>query len=111
MAKSLISIPIETVEKSILLIRGQRVMLDRDLARLYGVATKTLNQAVKRNLDRFPEDFMFQLSAEEARAWRTQKASVGLRSQNVTLKTPRGQHLKYRPYAFTEHGILMPQAF
>ena len=71
-------------------------MLDRDLATLYGVETKTLNQAVKRNIERFPHDFMFKLTREEADS---------LRSQNVTLK--RGQHLKYLPYAFTEHGILM----
>ena len=71
-------------------------MLDYDLAELYGVETKTLNQAVKRNTKRFPRDFMFQLNFQEVR---------GLRSQSVTLK--RGQHIKYRPYAFTEHGILM----
>ena len=71
-------------------------MLDYDLAELYGVETKILNQAVKRNMKRFPGDFMFQLSFQEVR---------GLRSQSVTLK--RGQHIKYRPYAFTEHGILM----
>lgn len=71
-------------------------MLDYDLAELYGVETKILNQAVKRNMKRFPDDFMFQLNFQEVR---------GLRSQSVTLK--RGQHIKYRPYAFTEHGILM----
>ena len=71
-------------------------MLDYDLAELYGVETKILNQAVKRNMKRFPGDFMFQISFQEVR---------GLRSQSVTLK--RGQHIKYRPYAFTEHGILM----
>lgn len=71
-------------------------MIDRDLAELYDVETKALNQAVKRNIQRFPEDFMFQLRRQEANF---------LRSQNVTLK--RGHHLKYLPYAFTEHGILM----
>ena len=71
-----------------------QVMLDRDLAVLYGVETKVLNQAVKRNIERFPEDFMFQLTHEEC-----------LRSQIVTLNTKRGQHLKYMPYAFTEEGV------
>ena len=80
-------------------------MLDRDLAALYGVRTKALNQAVKRHKDRFPDDFMFQLTMEEARAWWSERSATRLRSQNVTLKT--GQHIKYRPYAFTEHGILM----
>ncbi len=98
-------IPVERIEKSILLLRGQRVMLDRDLASLYGVPTKVLNQAVKRNKERFPEDFMFRLTAQEARNWWSDVTEVCLRSQNVTLK--RGQHLKYHPYAFTEHGILM----
>ena len=91
-------IPLESVERQILLIRKQRVMLDADLAALYGVPTRILNQAVKRNIERFPEDFMFQLSAEEA---------ASLRSQIVTLKTGRGQHSKYLPYAFTEHGAIM----
>jgi hypothetical protein len=98
-------IPIERIERSILLIRGHKIMLDRDLASLYGVPTKVLNQAVKRHKDRFPEDFMFQLTIEEARIWWTEVGGSGLRSQIVTLK--RGQHIKYRPHAFTEHGILM----
>jgi phage regulator Rha-like protein len=88
----------QQVQRSILLIRGHRVMLDADLAKLYGVPAKTLNQAVKRNASRFPADFMFQLTVEEATA---------LRSQFVTLKTGRGQHRKYRPYAFTEQGLAM----
>jgi phage regulator Rha-like protein len=71
-------------------------MLDRDLAQLYGVETKVLKQAVRRNIDRFPADFMFELTISENQA---------LRSQNVTLK--RGQHSKYLPFAFTEHGVLM----
>ena len=91
-------IPSEKIEKSIYLIRGEKVMLDRDLAEMYGVPTKVFNQAVKRHKERFPSDFMFQLTKEEA-------VSIRLRSQSVTLK--RGQHLKYRPHAFTEHGILM----
>ena len=87
------------VEPQIVTIRGQKVILDADLARIYGVATKVLNQAVKRNRDKFPPDFMFQLSEEEA-------AEVQrLRSQTVTLK--RGHHRKYLPYVFTEHGAIM----
>ena len=97
MAESLL-IPAEQIERSIRFIRGEKIMLDKDLPGLYGVATKVLVQAVKRNRSRFPEDFMFQLSAEE---------NEGLRSQNVTLKPGRGQHRKYRPYAFTEQGVAM----
>jgi hypothetical protein len=73
-------------------------MLDADLAELYGVSTKVFNQAVHRNTERFPEDFMFRLSREEADS---------LRSQIVTLKTGRGQHRKYLPYAFSEQGVAM----
>ena len=98
-------IPIERIEKAIYLIRGEKVMLDRDLANLYGVSTKVFNQAVKRHRDRFPPDFMFQLTIGEAREWWLAVNANRLRSQTVTLK--RGQHLKHRPYAFTEHGILM----
>ena len=79
-------------------IRGQRVMLDSDLAAIYGVETKALNRAVKRNADRFPKDFVFQLSFRE---WEN------LRYQFGTLKTGRGQHRKYRPYGFTERGAIM----
>jgi len=91
-------IPLERIERAIVLIRGQKVMLDSDLADLYEVEVKALNQAVKRNIERFPTDFMIQLTAEEAGL---------LRSQNVTLKTARGQHRKYLPYAFTEQGVSM----
>ena len=91
-------VPAERIEQSILLIRGQKVMLDADLAVLYGVVIKVLNQAVKRNIKRFPSDFMFQLNEEEYAA---------LRSQIVTLKPGRGQHRKYLPYAFTEQGIAL----
>ena len=80
-------------------IRGQRVMLDSDLARIYVVPTKAFNQAVKRNVDKFPADFMFRLTAKEAGSLRHS------RSQIVTLK--RGQNIKYLPYAFTEHGAIM----
>jgi len=86
------------IEKRILLIRGQKVMLSGDLADLYGVQPKVLMQAVKRNLGRFPDDFMFQLSPAETKI--VLLHILGLRSQNVTLK--RGQHVKYSPYAFSE---------
>ena len=82
-------------------MRGQKVILDAHLARIYQVPTKALNQAVKRNLDKFPEDFLFQLTPTEAEELRA------LRSQIVTLKAGRGQHRKYLPYAFTEHGAIM----
>jgi hypothetical protein len=88
----------EQIDRSILVIRGQKVLLDSQLASFYGTPTKVLVQAVKRNLDRFPLDFMFQLSEEE---WDS------LRSQIVTLKSGRGQHRKYLPYAFTEQGVAM----
>ena len=84
------------VQSRIVAVRGVQVMLDRDLAALYGVETRVLNQAVRRNIGRFPEDFMFQLSKEDC-----------LRSQIVTLNEARGKHLKYMPYAFTENGIAM----
>jgi len=86
------------IEGKILFIRGCRVMLDSDLAGLYQVEVKALNQAVRRNLARFPSDFMFQLNDVEA---------ASLRSQFVTLKNRRGTHRKYRPYAFTELGVAM----
>jgi hypothetical protein len=89
-------VPVERIERAILLIRDQKVMLDSDLAALYGVTTKRLNQQVKRNRDRFPEDFMFQLTAEE-------KAEVVANCDHL-------QKLKYSPtlpYAFTEHGAVM----
>jgi hypothetical protein len=95
-AKSII--PVERIASRIYLIRSQKVMLDADLAALYGVETKVFNQAVRRNMDRFPEDFMFQLSAEEAAA---------LRSQFVTLEKGRGRYPKYAPLAFSEHGVAM----
>ncbi len=91
--------PTETIERLICLVRGQKVMLDRDLAELYEVSTKRLNEQVKRNRRRFPPDFMFRLALEEA------KALFRLRSQNATLN--RGQHIKYSPYAFTEQGVAM----
>ena len=89
------------VERLIHLVRNQRVILDEDLARIYGVETRSLNQAVRRNLQRFPQDFVFHLSDHEAAEVRA------LRSQIVILKGSRGRHRKYLPYAFTEHGALM----
>ena len=86
----------EQIEQAILLIRGQRVMLDRDLAALYGVTTGNLNKAVQRNLERFPPDFMFQLTSDEAEA---------LRFQFGSLK--RSQHFKYLPQVFTQEGVAM----
>ncbi len=88
----------EPVEPLLRAVRGERVIFDADLARLYGVETKALNRAVKRNADRFPPDFVFQLTRAEA---------APLRRQFGTLKTGRGQHSKYLPYAFTEHGAIM----
>jgi hypothetical protein len=90
------SASVDSIDEAIHEIRGRRVMLDRDLADLYGVTTKNLNKAVKRNRDRFPADFMFQLSEEEYAV---------LRFQTGTLK--RGQHAKYLPYAFTQEGVSM----
>jgi len=92
-------IPIEIIERKIYLIRGVKVMLDSDLAGLYGVSIIRLNEQVKRNIKRFPIDFMFRLSKNE------NKKLASLRSQFATLK--RGQHRKYLPYAFTEHGVTM----
>jgi hypothetical protein len=91
-------VPVDLVTRRIYVIRGQRVMLDSDLADLYQVPTKALNQAVRRNTDRFPQDFMFQLTEEEAAV---------LRSQIVTLEKGRGRYPKYAPLAFTEHGVGM----
>ncbi len=88
---------IENIALSIHLIRGQKVMLDRDLAKLYGVETRALKQAVRRNIQRFPEDFMFELNKEELETWR---------SQNVISKEDR-QGLRHSPFAFTEQGVAM----
>jgi hypothetical protein len=96
--KKSIARKIPALETLIYEIRGQRVMLDSDLARVYEIPTKAFNQAVKRNLAKFPADFMFRLTAKEAGNLRH------LRSQVVTLK--RGQNIKYLPYVFTEHGAL-----
>ena len=117
---------VEQIESLILTIRGKQVILDRDLARLYGVETRRLNEQVRRNIERFPEDFMFQLTKEEAESSRSQFVMLkgeythltsqiatmnedgdNSRSQNATLKAKQGQNIKYLPYAFTENGIAM----
>jgi hypothetical protein len=95
------------IKRRIHLIRNQQVMLDTDLAELYQVPTKRLNEAVKRALDRFPEDFMFQLTKEEAQNLRFQFGTSSLRSQFATLEKGRGKYSKYLPYAFTEYGVIM----
>ena len=102
------------IENKILVIRGQQVMLDRDLAELYGVETKRLNEAVKRNLDRFPEQFMFQLTKDEQdlidNCLRSQIATLdNLKSQFAT-SNQRGKYSKYLPYAFSEQGVAMLSA-
>ncbi len=117
-------VAVDALSGRIHLVRGQRVMLDADLAELYGVATKVFNQAIKRNLERFPADFIFQLTKEEEDSLRSQivtsnadgslrsqivtlDADDPLRSQTATSKAGRGQHRKYLPYVFTEHGAIM----
>jgi len=97
-SKKIALIPFEAVSRSIRVFRGKQVILDADIARLYGVPAKRLNEQVKRNRERFPEDFMFQLTTEE---------SDRIRSQIATLKPGRGKHKKYLPYAFTEQGVAM----
>ena len=92
------TVPTDRIAQSILILRGHRVILDSELAALYGVSTKRFNEQVRRNRGRFPADFMFQLTLEELAV---------LRSQIATLKGGRGQHRKYLPYAFTEHGAIM----
>jgi len=98
----IVFIPNERIISRILFIRGKKVMLDKDLAELYEVETKSLNRAVKRNIDRFPTDFMFQLTHKELSA---------LRYQFGTIETTgRGKHRKYIPYVFTEQGVTMLSA-
>jgi hypothetical protein len=98
MKKPFKTVAVEPVEPLIRVIRGERVILDSDLARLYGVETKVLNRGMKRNTDRFPPDFVFQLSRSEMDS---------LRRPFGTLKPGRGQHRKDLPYAFREHGAIM----
>lgn len=92
------SVQIDTIKSSIYEVRGQRVMLDSDLAELYEVEVSQLKRQVRRNIDRFPEDFMFEL---------TREVYDSLRCQNGTIKSGRGQHSKYLPFAFTEEGVAM----
>ncbi len=103
----------EHIQNLIFTIRDMQVMLDSDLAKMYGVETRVLNQAVTRNIDRFPENFRFQLTKEEVKKLKSQIATSNderLRSQNVILKKGRGQHRKYLPNAFTEQGVAMLSA-
>jgi phage regulator Rha-like protein len=106
--------PLDAIKSKIHTIRGKQVILDRDLAELYEVETKALNQAVKRNIERFPERYMFQLTKKESENLRCQIVSSdldhSLRSQVVTLEKQenlRGKHIKYLPYCFTEQGVAM----
>jgi hypothetical protein len=109
-------VPIDQIETVIVLLRGHRVMLDEDLATLYGVEVKVLNQAVARNVERFPEDFMFRLSADEARILKSQSVTSSsedgeiirgsdLKSQPVISRSWGGR--RKLPYAFTEQGVAM----
>lgn len=95
--KSLLTIPVERIEQAIFLIRGEKVMLDRDLAKLYGVTTSALKQAVRRHSERFPSDFMFVLSLGELQAWRSQ----------IVISNADRKGLRYAPMAFTEQGVAM----
>lgn len=106
--KRQLPVPVAAIERRIYVVRGEKVMLDADLAELYGVETKVLNQAVRRNRDRFPEDFMFQLTKEEGESLRSQFVTLEMRSQIVTAKkSGRGRYRKYLPYVFTEQGVAM----
>ena len=113
MANELVRIDQALIQGKIATVRGVQVMLDRDLAELYGVPTKRLNEQVKRNRRRFPENFMFQLSGEDMESLRSQFATSNVKGQNVpeSLKsqfaTSKRGGARYKPYAFTEHGILM----
>jgi len=102
----LVRVPAGMIERRIFALRGHTVMLDSDLARLYGVTTTAFNQGVKRNSDRFPADFMFQLTSEEAKTLRSQSVILDETSKRG-VKYGRGHYSKYAPYVFTEHGIAM----
>src|SRR6056297_3065326 len=101
MSKQSEKFSLQEIENKILTIRGIHVMIDSDIAEMYDVETKVLNQAVKRNIARFPDSFRFQLTEEE---------TINLRSQSVTLESQRGKHRKYLPYVFTEQGVSMLSA-
>ncbi|MCP4971385.1 MAG: ORF6N domain-containing protein [Arcobacter sp.] len=104
----------EDIKNKIYTIRGMQVMIDRDLAKLYGVETKVFNQAVKRNIERFPQQFRIQITEEEyqnlSSQFMTSSSNDSLRSQIVTLESQRGKHRKYLPYVFTEQGVSMLSA-
>src|SRR5262245_14072310 len=107
-------VKLRRVERVIIVLRGHRVMLDSDLAALYRVQVKTLNQAVKRNLERFPDDFMFQLTFDEGRRLRSQTVTLDGQAAETavvyaspSLRPGRGRYAKYRPRAFTEQGVAM----
>ena len=104
----------QQIQDRIYTIRGEQVMIDRDLANLYGVETKYLNRAVKRNIERFSKSFRFQLTEEEFENWKSQIVTsnhkTSLRFQNGTLETSRGKHTKYLPHVFTEQGVAMLSA-
>lgn len=93
----IITMPIEQISDKILLIRGQKVLLDRNLAELYGVETKRLKEAVRRNIERFPSDFMFEMNDKEFRNWRTQFATSNSQKMGI----------RYKPMVFTEQGVAM----
>jgi hypothetical protein len=97
MPDATVSVPVQDIERSIYLVRGQRVMVDRDLAELYGVETRVLNQAVRRNVRRFPPDFMFQLTPEEFEKWKSQ----------IVMSKRKRMGLRRRPLVFTEQGVAM----
>jgi hypothetical protein len=97
---------LQNIKSMIFQIRRYQVMLDEDLAKIYQVETKVLNQAVKRNIDRFPPEFMFQLTEEEYESLRSQIVTSNLNSQIITSKSGRGGR-RYLPFAFTEHGVIM----
>jgi len=100
-------IPTEQIDEMIRTIRGTRVMLDRDLAKIYGVPTFRFNEAIKRNRHRFPEDFMFQLTREEFNSLKSQIAMSGRQnSSQIAMSSSKHRGAAYRPYAFTEHGAL-----
>ena len=108
-------VSVKAIAQVIYLVRGQRVLLDRDLAALYGVETRVLNQAVKRNANRFPEDFMFRLSRQEiarisqsvTSSLDSSQTAVSSRSRSQIVILKRGKNIKYLPYAFTEEGVAM----
>lgn len=97
-------IPVEMIERKILLIRGEKVMLDADIAELYGVATKRLNEQIRRNSDKFPEDFAFQLAAEE---WQSIKSRGDLNRSQFATGSQKHRDPRFLPWVFTEHGAIM----